>query len=100
MDVEQLLRHFDKQRVTLKDISSLISMTISLARKIDQTLPSDLDKAELDAWLRHYRLIPMINKVKAETSPNRQKESIRQLFLTHAPNLLDAYIYHYEPADL
>ena len=57
----------------------MISMTINLARKIDLTLQQDLTKAELDAWLDHYQLIPMLERVKAETSPNKYRASVCRL---------------------
>ena len=79
LDISELLNHFENQRPTLKDVSSMISMTINLARKIDLTLQQDLTKAELDAWLDHYQLIPMLERVKAETSPNKYRASVCRL---------------------
>ena len=59
LDISELLVHDEAQRSTLKDASSLIAMTINLARKIDRAMQQDLTKEELDAWLDHYRMLLM-----------------------------------------
>lgn len=97
LDISELLDHFEAQRPTLKDASSLIAMTINLARKMDRAMQQDLTKEELDAWLDHYRIGPMLKKIKAETSPKKYRESVCRLFRSQAPYLLDAYRAHYEP---
>ena len=91
----KLLKHFSDQRPTLKDTSSLISMTINLARKLDRNMQLDLSKADLDAWLEHYQLIPRIKKIEMETSPEKYRASVCQLLKSRAPRLLDAYLNHY-----
>jgi hypothetical protein len=73
----------------------LISITINLARKIDAALHSNLSKSDLDAWLSHYNILSMIDRVKAETKQVKQEASIRRLFLSEAPLLYDAYRQHY-----
>ena len=97
LDISKLLDHFEAQRPTLKDASSLIAMTINLARKMDRAMQQDLTKEELDAWLDHYRILPMLKKIKAETSPKKYHESVCRLFRSQAPHLLDAYRAHYDP---
>ena len=96
LDISKLLNDFENQRPTLKDVSSLISMTISLARKIDRTMQQNITKDELDAWLDHYQLLPMLKKIKAETSPHKYRASICRLFMSQTPYLLDAYLVHYD----
>ena len=53
LDVSVLLNHFEHQRPTLKDVSSLIAMTINLARKIDAAMQQNLTKDELDGCRSH-----------------------------------------------
>ncbi len=96
----ELLQHFGDQRPKLKDISSLISMTINLARKVDRNMQLNLNKADLDAWLEHYQLIPMLKKIEMETSPDKYRASVCRLLKSRAPRLLDAYLqylHHYKP---
>lgn len=97
LNVSKLLDDFHDQRPTLKDVSSLISMTINLARKIDRNMQGNLNKDELDAWLNHYGLVPMLEKVKAETSPEKRRASACRLIRSEAPLLLDAYLSYYDP---
>lgn len=97
LNVIRLLSHFDEQRPTLKDISCLIAMTINLARKIDRTIQSNLSKPELEAWLDHYELRPMLKKIEAETSPEKYKASVCRHFKSRAPYLLESYLLHYDP---
>ena len=96
LDISELLIHFEARRPTLKDASSLIAMTINLARKMDRVMQQNLTKQELDAWLDHYRILPMLKKIKAETAPGKYRESVCRLFRSQAPYLLDAYRAHYD----
>ena len=98
LDVDKLLFDFVIQRPTLKDVSCLIAMAIKLARKIDRSIQSNLDKEALDAWLAHYELLPMLEKVKAETSPKKYNASVCRLFKSRAPYLLDSFLAHYDPS--
>lgn len=91
LSVDRLLSHFDEQRPTLKDVSSLIAMTINLARKLDQEICKSFEEDELDAWLTHYGISNLLEKVKAETSPEKLEESVRRVFQTHAPQLWEPY---------
>ena len=97
LKASKLLQHFGAQRLTLKDTSSLISMTINLARKVDRNMQLNLSKADLDAWLEHYQLIPMLKKIETETSPDKYQASVCRLLKSRAPRLLDAYLNHYNP---
>ncbi len=97
LDISELLDHFEARRPTLKDASSLIAMTINLARKMDRAMQQDLTKEELDAWLDHYRIWPMLKKVEAETAPGKYRDSVCRLLQSQAPYLLDAYRAHYDP---
>lgn len=95
LDIELTLEHFNSGKPTLKDVSSLVAMTINLARKIDYAMQKNLSKDDLDAWLDHYQLVPMLKKIKAETSPMKYGDSACRLIRSRAPNLLDAYLQYY-----
>jgi hypothetical protein len=91
LSVDRMLSHFEEGRPTLKDISSLIAMTINLARKMDIEIYKCLDKNDLNAWLEHYGIAELIDKVRAETSPKNREDSIKRVFLSHAPQLWEPY---------
>jgi hypothetical protein len=95
--VDRLLCHFEEKRPTLKDISSLIAMSINLARQIDEALYKDLSKADLEAWMIHYGLPDALKKVKAETAPEKLGEAIGRTFKALAPQLLAPYLAHFGP---
>lgn len=96
LSIERMLCHFEEGRPTLKDVSSLISMSINLARQLDNALWTNLDKEELDVWLEYYELIPLLNKIRSETKPEKIKDSIARMFATHAPSLYESYKKYYE----
>lgn len=95
LSVDCLLCHFEEHRPTLKDVSSLIAMIINLAREVDGKISSDLDKNDLDAWLGHLGLDRDIERITAETKPEKLKASIRRMFASKAPILLSGYDKYY-----
>jgi hypothetical protein len=95
LSVDCLLCHFEERRPTLKDVSSLIAMIINLAREVDGTVSSDLDKNDLDAWLSHLGLDSDIERITAETKPEKVTASIRRMFASKAPILLSGYDKYY-----
>lgn len=97
LSVDCLLCHFEEQRPTLKDISSLIAMSLNLAREINEAICKDLGKDDLDAWLDHYGVSDALKKVRAETAPKKLEAAINRTFKSLAPLLLTSYLKHYEP---
>ena len=95
LDVAELLTHFDSQRPTLKDVSSMIAMAINLAKRIDRVAHQDLTKDDLDSWLEHYQIFSMLERVKRETPPSKYGDAAVRLIRSEAPKLLDAYRSHY-----
>jgi hypothetical protein len=95
LSVDRLLGHFEEGRPTLKDISSLVAMSIKLVRKMDGLIYSKFDKEDLDAWLEYYDLSASIARVKNETAPARVEASINRLFNSVAPLLAAPYHKYY-----
>ena len=60
-----------------------------------QTVSSDLDKNDLDAWLSHLGLDRDIERITAETKPEKLTASIRRMFASKAPILLSGYDKYY-----
>lgn len=97
LSIDCLLCHFQEQRPTLKDVSSLISMTLNLARKLDLQVHECKSREDVAAWLDHYRLMSVIDKVMSTSAPGKVEESVRRIFRTSAPQLADAYFAFYYP---
>lgn len=91
-DVDELLEHVQQGKPTLKDASSLTAMTVNLARNIDAKVYSTLAKGDVVAWLELYGLKSLIQKVQAESSPEKLASSIERAFQTHAPKLYPEYL--------
>jgi hypothetical protein len=95
LSVDCLLCHFEEGRPTLKDVSSLIAMAINLARQVDRNISSTLSQEDFDSWLEYFELPEAIKKVIAETKPEKRAASVRRVFQTRAPMLLDGYERYY-----
>lgn len=91
LSVDCLLCHFEAGRPTLKDVTTLISMAIRLAWRLDAEIHKSFDANDLDAWLDHYDISRLLKKVRAETRPEKRVDATRNVFRTHAPQLLQAY---------
>lgn len=99
VDVDCLLCHFMENRITLKDASVLIAMLIRMARKVDEAIGQDLTRQDFDDWVLHLGLKVEIEKVRRETRPERQRDSIRRLFKSRAPLLLAGFEEFYPSQD-
>ena len=96
LSVDCLLCHFEERRPTLKDISSLIAMSIRFARSIDKEISNDLAKNDVDAWLMHYGVSDALKKVQVQTAPSKLAAAKKRTLETLAPALLAPYLQHYD----
>lgn len=94
LDTGKLLNDFYKGRPTLKDVSTMISFSIRLVRKLDKEL-NDLSRQDLDQLLARYGLEESIRKVERETSPLKVRESVIRLLNTETPGLVTSYRKHH-----
>lgn len=90
LSIERLLEDFKTGKPTLKDISSLIAMTIRLVRLVDENV-KDYSKNDLETLLDHYGLYEQIEKIRAETSPEKTTASVKRLLKVTAPGLGESY---------
>lgn len=98
LSVDRLLSDFDQGLPTLKNVSTLISMTIRFARALDSSA-RDLTHADLDAMLDHYGLHTRIAAVERSTTPRKREASVIRLLQAEAPGLVDAYITRLASSD-
>lgn len=90
LSVERLLRDFDNGQPTLKDISSLIAMSIRMAREVDRAINA-LSNEDLDTLLDYYGLRPKIAAIEAQTTPTKRHASVLRLLQSIAPGLAQSY---------
>jgi hypothetical protein len=95
LNVDRLLAHFEEGRPTLKDVSSLIAISINLIRKLDSAVYHEFGKDDLDSWLDYYGLLDQIEKVKSDTKKEKIDASLRRLISSKAPMLLEPYSRYY-----
>jgi len=72
-----------------------------MTRAVDAKLAAALGKDDLDAWIVHFQLSDLIKKVSLETKPEKRNASLRRIFRSKAPMMLEAYEKYYlgeEPA--
>lgn len=94
LDTTRLLDNFYKGHPTLKDVSTMITFSIRLVRKLDNEL-GDITKQDLEQLLGRYGLLKSIEKVKRETSPTKVRESVFRLVKTEAPGLAASFQKYY-----
>lgn len=91
LGVEKLFCDFEQNRPTLKEITTLIAMTIQEVRAMDKAVYVCNDVADVHAWLIHYKLTERIEKIQRESSPGKRHASILRMLNTHAPHLTSWY---------
>lgn len=88
--MDRLLEDFEAGRPTLKEISSLISMSITMVRQVDSAV-NNLSDDDLDAMLMYYGLDTRIAELEAKTSPAKRQSSVLRMLQTDAPGLAKEY---------
>ncbi len=92
LSVDCILCHFSERRPTLKDISSLISMTVRIVQQMDKSIYEGFEVSDLKAWLDYYGVTEKLAKIERETEPSKVEASISRVFSSHAPKLLNPYL--------
>lgn len=90
LSVDRLLNDFEIGQPTLKDISSLIAMSIRMAREVDKAV-NVLSNDDLDFLLEHYGLRARILDIEVKTTPAKRHASVLRMLQSTAPGLVEAY---------
>jgi len=91
LDIVRTLGDFENGRPTLKEISSLIAMTINLVRRMDGSVNKQITKEDLLGWLEVFHIEKELAKVRAETAPEKLEAAISRVFASRAPQLFEPY---------
>ncbi len=93
--VSKLLDDFERGLPTLKDVSSLIAMTINYVKKVESLIQEPQSKEDFESWLKHIGLFSDYERAQrvAATKPN-PKGAMDSFIRTNCPELFDAYQYH------
>lgn len=90
--VVKLLDDFERGLPTLKDVSSLVAMTINYVKRIESLIPEPQSKEDFENWLRHIDLFNAYERAQrvAASKPN-PKGSVESFIRTNCPELFGAY---------
>lgn len=95
LDPILLLEHFDKNTPTLKDVSSLVAMTMNFVRSIDQAIPTPTSKSDVMKWIKHLGLERELDRVKrVSKNKGKVKQGVEVFFDTHCPSLKEVYFQY------
>lgn len=91
ISVTRLLKDFEDQKPSLKDVSTLISMSIRVARELDATL-GDLSRSDMERMLTHYGLNEKICQLNNRPyNEERREKAVLSLLRSEAPSLETPY---------
>lgn len=92
-----LLNHFYKNSPTLKDVSSLVAMTINLVKKLSSNVPEPTSSAEVRGWIEHLSLAHDLDRVERVGAAKGKRWKTVYIFLsTNCPELIEPYKLYIE----
>jgi hypothetical protein len=93
--VMKLLDDFDRGLPTLKDVSSLIAMTINYVKRVESSIQEPQSKKDFESWLKHINLFSDYERAQrvAASKPNPER-TMNSFISTNCPELLDVYQYY------
>ena len=79
----------------MKDVSSLIAMTINYVKMVESLIQEPQSKEDFESWLKHIDLFDAYERAQrvAASKPN-PKGAMKSFILTNCPELIDVYQYH------
>ena len=95
LDPSKTLEHFEKNTPTLKDVSSLVAMSINCVKAINGALPEPTSETELYEWVAALGLEKEFERVNRVAANSANKErSMANFFTTHCPGLREYYVLY------
>ena len=94
LEVERLLKDFEAERPTLKEVTVLLAMSVRFVRLVDASLPEASSGADVRRWLEASDLLDTVLRLERESMTPGNAEPRRRAarFLsTEAPSLTEAY---------
>jgi hypothetical protein len=97
IDVTRLLRDFEEDQPTLKDVTVLLAMSIKFLRTVDSTLPLPTTSEQVRLWLEAEGLLNEVLRLEKESanghSPDPRARG-KQYLITKSSTLAHAYYDH------
>lgn len=100
LNVFQLLKDFDADQLTLKNVTVLLAMSTRFVRMVDSLLPKPADPGQVRLWLEAEEVLSDVLTLEKEARNGGSSDPRRrgkQFLLTHSPTLADPYFYGFSP---
>jgi hypothetical protein len=95
LDPSLVLRHFERNSPTLKDVSSLIAMSINCAKSVSDLIQSPTSAEEVKNWIECLSLTRDLDRVRrVGASKGKERQSVAAFLTTHCPSLLEPYFFY------
>jgi hypothetical protein len=92
--VLKLLEDFERGLPTLKDVSSLISMTINYVHQVESLVPEPQSKEDFENWLKHIDLFDSYERAQRVAASKPNPKGVMESYIkTNCPELHSAYQY-------
>lgn len=97
IEIPRLLRDFESDQPTLKDVTALLAMCIKFVRHVDSLLPEPTSSKYVRLWLEAEDMLVDVLKLEKEAGNGGSLDPrgrAMQYLLTKAPSLAKAYYLH------
>ncbi len=92
LSADRLLIDFEKNLPTLKDVSSLIAMTINYVHSVEEKIPEPTSKDDFESWLKHIDLYGDFERItRVAANKPKPEQTILNFINTNCPELRDTY---------
>lgn len=90
--VDKLLKHYQYNQPTLKDVSSLVAMSINLVNELEGRTPEPRSYEDVVSWLNLLGLYEEFERIQrvAKNKP-KPEVTINNFFITSCPELRNSY---------
>lgn len=95
LDPHRLLDDFEKNMPSLKDVSSLVAMTIRCVKRLDESIREPSSADDVKEWLDALDLSTQLDRVRRIAMSKGEASAGVETFLrTNCPELLEPYKYY------
>jgi hypothetical protein len=97
VDVDRLLKDFETDQPTLKNVTVLLAMCIKFVRQVDSKIPRPNTPEAVRLWLEAENLLADVLRIEKESTNGGStdpRQRSKQYLLTNAPGLAELYYEH------
>lgn len=92
LDPQRTLEDFAENKPSLKDVSSLVAMSIRFAKRLSELMPSPSSAEEVKEWIARLSLESDLDRVRrVGAAKGKEQQSVRIFLMTRCPCLVEPY---------